>query len=521
MRKQRDGQVAMYDMKVKTPPMASKRRSWTGRLKDRFKSSAGQYGTVVVSSNSGGVESHMAGPGEDWTSAWVTHPHLQEGHHAPSVPSLQGSVFVAANFVYDYRKKYGLDPANGWMATPAVGSIAIRRTTDWTATRGLYPVRTSPVFRAADPSMEVGPMSERKATVQTKMAEDHYGTYEFRAADVNQNIRQMRENKQQQQQHRVSVSHAAAPPLPTSVPPPLYLSDDDADDGESDASDESPPQTTVAVDRPGLIVSGQRICILTGQDSPAAIKVEKVSLKVEFQRSCPLRRSLSDRARPKMAAPASFHDTTRLTQKTRSRGSLHDLFGLSPPEPLTIPVTTTSAASPPTPPTPQSPNNRRKTIVRPTEPPPPPPPPTPVYAGLSIKVGTGPESPTNDTPPPPPPPVAPPRRIYRHSKTDNDSLPRDSSANKSASESAASVPVTPLPTLDLSPGITSWAGRPLIGQVNYSFPLKQISICTFEGSPDTTHQLSFSFSADGELDSLVWPPASPARVRSLRRCQRR
>ncbi|EFX70397.1 hypothetical protein DAPPUDRAFT_328299 [Daphnia pulex] len=490
MRKQRDGQVAMYDMKVKTPPMASKRRSWTGRLKDRFKSSAGQYGTVVVSSNSGGVESHMAGPGEDWTSAWVTHPHLQEGHHAPSVPSLQGSVFVAANFVYDYRKKYGLDPANGWMATPAVGSIAIRRTTDWTTTRGLYPVRTSPVFRAADPSMEVGPMSERKAIVQSKMAEDHYGTYEFRAADVNQNIRQMRENKQQQQQqqHRVSVSHAA-PPLPTSVPPPLYLSDDDADDGESDASDESPPQTTVAVDRPGLIVSGQRICILTGQDSPAAIKAEKVCLKVEFQRSCPLRRSLSDRARPKMAAPASFHDTTRLTQKTRSRGSLHDLFGLSPPDPLTIPVTTT-ATPPEPPPAPLSPNNRRKTIVRPTEPPPPPPPPTPVYAGVSIKVGTGPESPDDDTPPPPPP-VAPPRRIYRHSKTDNDSLPRDSSA--------ASVPVTPLPTLDLSPGITSWAGRPLIGQV----PL----------SPDTTPTVVFSFGR--------WHDSLVCHRCARRRCERR
>jgi hypothetical protein len=65
------------------------------------------------------------------------------------------------------------------------------------------------------------------------------------------------------------------------------------------------------------------------------------------------------------------------------------------------------------------------------------------------------------------PPVAPPRRIYRHSKTDNDSLPRDSSI-KSATNESTSVPVTPTtsPTLDLSPGITSWAGRPLIGQVN-------------------------------------------------------
>lgn len=443
MRKQRD-HVAMYDMKVTTPPMVNKRRSWTGRLKDRFKSSTGQYGTVVVSNT---VESHMTGSGEDWTSAWVTHPHLQEGHHAPSVPSLQGSVFVAANFVYDYRNKYGMDPANGWMATPAVGSIAIRRTTDWAATRGLYPVRTSPVFRNADPSMDPVQKNERKTSA--KMAADNYGTFEFRAADVNQNIRQMREQKQ----HKVSVSQMI-PPLPTSPPPQIYPSDEDTNDEDSDGS-ESHPQTTVAVDRPGLIVSGQRICILTGQDSPTAIHAEKVSLKVEFQRNCPLRRSLSDRARPVMAEPASFQDTTRLTHKTRSRGSLHDLFGLSPPEPLHIIIP--AAVATPVPSTPQSPSNRRKTIVRPTDPPPPPPPPTPLPTGLCIAIG---RSENNEIPP-----VAPPRRIYRHSKTDSDSLPRDLSAKPSSDP--PSVPVTP--TLDLSPGITSWAGRPLIGQVRPFF----------------------------------------------------
>ena len=114
----------MYDMKVKTPPMANKRRSWTDRLKDRFKSSAG--GSAGLGDSS--VQS--CGPADDWTAAWVTHPHLQEGHHAPSVPSLQGSVFVAANFVYDYRQKYGLqDPgANGWMANPAVESTGPRST---------------------------------------------------------------------------------------------------------------------------------------------------------------------------------------------------------------------------------------------------------------------------------------------------------------------------------------------------------------------------------------------------------
>ena len=430
----------MYDMKVKTPPMANKRRSWTGRLKDRFKSSAG--GSAGLGDSS--VQS--CGPADDWTAAWVTHPHLQEGHHAPSVPSLQGSVFVAANFVYDYRQKYGLqDPgANGWMANPAVGSVAVRRTTtDWTTTRGLYPAAmnsSSPVFRTD--AMDSGRI--------TKVSCD-YSAYEFKAADVNQNIRQMR------QHHKVSVSHTTVPPppLPASPPPPHHLSDFESsgeDSQEEEEEEDSHPQTTVAVDRPGLIVSGQRICILTGQDSPASsIQAEKVSLKVEFQRSCPLRRSLSDRARPKMAAPASFHDTTRLTQKTRSRGSLHDLFGITPPHPEPLQITIPAATD-------KTPVNRRKTIVRPTEPPPPPPPPT----GICILIGSNPED---------VPPVAPPRRVYRYSKADSDSLTLTSSV-KSGSDTPTTVPVTPtsppppLPTLDLSPGVTSWAGRPLIGQVS-------------------------------------------------------
>ncbi len=443
-------------MKVKTPPMANKRRSWTGRLKDRFKSSAG--GTAM---GLNGGESPVPGPTDDWTSAWVTHPHLQEGHHAPSVPSLQGSVFVAANFVYDYRQKYGLDPANGWMATPSVGSIAIRRTTDWSTTRGLYPVRTSPVFRT-DP-MDSGRIQ--------KVSVDYSSAFEFKAADVNQNIRQMREI----QQHKVSVSHTTVPPLPTSPPPQLRLSDDDDFDESNSSSssnseeseEDSHPQTTVAVDRPGLIVSGQRICILTGQDSsPTAIQAEKVSLKVEFQRSCPLRRSLSDRARPKMAAPASFHDTTRLTQKTRSRGSLHDLFGISPPEPLQISsIAAPSGSNTIAAPTSHTPVSRRKTIVRPTEPPPPPPPPP--LTGICIAVGS-PESSYGETADVPP--VAPPRRVYRHSKADSDSLTRASSVKSGSDTTSVPVTPTPVPTLDLSPGVTSWAGRPLIGQVTNNNP---------------------------------------------------
>lgn len=459
----------MYDMKVKTPPLANKRRSWTGRLKDRFKSSAGGGSGHGGMAGSSGSESPV--PVDDWTSAWVTHPHLQEGHHAPSVPSLQGSVFVAANFVYDYRQKYGLDPASGWMAAPTVGSLAMRRTADWTATRGPYPVRTSPVFRTVDPPIDVSRLV--KATNSAPV--ENYSSYEFKAADVNQNIRQMRENKQ----HKVSVGQVV-PPLPTSPPPRLCLFDDGEDedvDGDDDSNqdskvddsdadssnDDTHPQTTVAVDRPGLIVSGQRICILTGQDSPSAIQAEKVSLRVEFQRCSQLRRSLSDRARPKMAAPAYFQDTTRLTQKTRSRGSLHDLFGLPPPEPLhiTIPVTEKDAPSATPLTTRETPISRRKTIVRPTEPPPPPPlPPAPIECRIEVR-SAGVEEHV-DTPP-----VAPPRRVYRHSKADNGSLTRASSV-KSGSDSTASVPATPTPiaTLDLSPGVTSWAGRPLSGQVN-------------------------------------------------------
>lgn len=432
--------TVMYEMKAKAPPLANKRRSWTGRLKDRFKSSAGHH----VNSDESPVSCV-----EDWTTAWVTHPHLQEGHHAPSVPSLQGSVFVAANFVYDYRQKYGLDPANGWMPTPTAGSVAVRRTTsDWAASRGLYPHRTSPIFRT-DPSD--GRMDVRPAAAKPT---ENYSSFEFRAADVNQNIRQMWENKQ----HKVSISHTSAPPLPSSPPPLLQHSDQEETDESGDESNEEDdhPQTTVAVDRPGLIVSGQRICILTGQDSPKAIQsTEKVCLKVEFQRNCALRRSLSDRARPKMVAP-SFNDTTRLTQKTRSRGSLHDLFAVSPPEPLhiTIPVAIPAVS------TSQTPSNRRKTIVRPSQPPPPPPS-CCITIGPQVQTDNAEQESTT-------PPVAPPRRVYRNTnKADSDSLKRASSV-KSSSDST-SVPVTPTPVspLDLSPGITSWAGRPLIGQVSF------------------------------------------------------
>lgn len=462
-------------MKAKAPGLAphTKRRSWTGRLKDRFKSSTmvnsnGHQNGMAVGH---GGDELMTVAGDDWTTAWVTHPHLQEGHHAPSVPSLQGSVFVAANFVYDYRQKYAMDQ-NGWMASPSVGSVAVRRTTDWTTTRGLYPVRKSPVFRSvAEPIAAADPTLASAAPYSSQ--------YEFRAADVNQNIRQniqmrgMKQHHQHQQPHYQRSKSSGVGPLTMSPTPPL--SSDDEDEANQNSCDEeedgdsSHLETTVAVDRPGLIVSGQRICILTGQDSSvSAIHQQpkqqpaetKVSLKVEFQRNHPLRRSLSDRVRPQMASPANFHDTTRLTQKARSRGSLHDLFGVSQSHSeslrLASPAGSTQNIG--------ALSNRRKTIVRPTEPPPPPPPPPPssIPCGLPASQDTG-----HDMVEVSVAPVAPPRRVYRHCKTDSDSSTRTSTSGHSGSESPGSVPLTPVatPTLDLSPGVISWAGRPLIGQV--------------------------------------------------------
>lgn len=185
-----------------------------------------------------------------------------------------------------------------------------------------------------------------------------------------------------------------------------------------------------------------------------------------------------------MAAPASFHDTTRLTQKTRSRGSLHDLFGLSPPEPLQINIPGPAGQ------TFQTPVNRRKTIVRPTEPPPPPP--LPVSAGLCITVGSPESDETAGIPP-----VAPPRRVYRHSKADSDSLTRASSVKSSSDTPSVPVTPTPVPTLDLSPGVTSWAGRPLSGQVKVG------------SVRSVRHFFNFlfylHFFLDGELDGLVRP----------------
>lgn len=323
------------------------RRSWTGRLKDRFRSSSSAH-------HSGrNAADELADDGaafDDWT--WASKPHM-EGHHAPSVASLHGgSVFVAANFVYDYRLKYGVDrkSSNGPHMT-------------------LQAVPSSP-----ESSSSYSSACGRSRSRASRPSEES----QFRAADVNQNIRR-----------RVQSASRRNKKSP---------------EGPEDDEDLPPPETTVAVDRPGLVVSGQRICILTGEEpviradeGAAEAAGGKVSLRVEFQRGSALRRSLSESRRRTSGGPngggsrvvirpaVQFHDTTRLMVKSRSRGSIQDLFDSEPfqsPPPL------------PTSPPPALPGGTlRRTISRPVDPPPPPP--------------------TSDENPP----VAPPRRIYRNPKT--------------------------------------------------------------------------------------------------------
>ena len=101
----------MYE--VKTPssgnggiPGGNKRRSWAGRLRDRFK---GRPAAEAAAAAGRGAVTE-----DEWLlDPWIAkhHPHLHDGHHAQPLPALQGSVFVAANFVYDCRQQYGIDAA--------------------------------------------------------------------------------------------------------------------------------------------------------------------------------------------------------------------------------------------------------------------------------------------------------------------------------------------------------------------------------------------------------------------------
>lgn len=172
----------------------------------------------------------------------------------------------------------------------------------------------------------------------------------------------------------------------------------------------------------------------------------------EFDRSCTLRRSLSDRVAVPMANPARFQDTTKLSQKSRSRGSLHNLFRMTAGR-------RNSGSSGADGPTAATPSGRfpLTRIMRPKIPPPPP----PAYASAFRA-----EEPAL-TPAPPvttavAPPVAPPRRIFRFSRADLDTL------SQCLSHPPRSVDSSPEVTeaVDPSSAVTSWACRPLSGQVN-------------------------------------------------------
>ena len=301
---------------------------------------------------------------------------------------------------------------------------------------------------------------------------------QFRATDVNQNLGH--------------VTKVPANERPKCSPLSDYATincnnNNKSNSGQEEVTVNDPegsahPQTTVAVDRPGLLVSGQRICIFTGQDEHNVKRIEsqhpeqghitKVILRVTgdttpratcssqvatFQRNCPLRRSLSDRVAPKMATVANFNDTTRLHQRTRSRGSLHELFqsaASSSAEGLDAEAsdkaTKLESAKPPL----GHPalSSRFLSPTRPTEPPPPPPTCRPDESQEAEEAA----------------PVAPPRRIFRYSKAELDAFGRRLSATKSKSSDDQESAESAAQVVALSPGITlgsSWVGRPLSGQM--------------------------------------------------------
>ena len=498
----------MYE--VSSPPAINKRRSWTGRLRDRLKSSTSRPAEddrrhQVVNRDD-----------DEWMDPWAS-PKLLEGHraktHAQPVPTLQGSVFVAANFVYDYRQKYVADPNSGggggggggggaWMAGPGAPHLpppappaviyqqcGADQTVDWSAGRGMRPRSRSrarnceyetvgrTVFRS-DSGRSNAELPYDRADLErlhSGMTQPVSRT-QFRATDVNQNLGH--------------VTKVPANERPKCSPLSDYATincnnNNKSNSGQEEVTVNDPegsahPQTTVAVDRPGLLVSGQRICIFTGQDEHNVKRIEsqhpeqghitKVILRVTgdttpratcssqvatFQRNCPLRRSLSDRVAPKMATVANFNDTTRLHQRTRSRGSLHELFqSAASAEGLDAEAsdkaTKLESAKPPL----GHPalSSRFLSPTRPTEPPPPPPTCRPDESQEAEEAA----------------PVAPPRRIFRYSKAELDAFGRRLSATKSKSSDDQESAESAAQVVALSPGITlgsSWVGRPLSGQM--------------------------------------------------------
>ena len=247
----------MYEVK----PVAndvSKRRSWTGRLRDRLRGRS--------ASEASAVRAVTPSAEEEWSEPWLSHhPHLHDGHHAQPLPSLQGSVFVAANFVYDCRQKYAVDPSStsAWIpptyapAATVAGPIVHHHhkghvMPEWGTTRVVYNRSRPPLLRINSGRKAEGAQLRK----QPMLLSPGDLVTQFRAEDINLNLQQL-----------IPVGGRSADEAADRT----ESSSDSADDSES-----SHPQTTVAVDRPGLSVSGQRICILTGQDPDPVIRIESI-----------------------------------------------------------------------------------------------------------------------------------------------------------------------------------------------------------------------------------------------------
>ena len=163
---------------------------------------------------------------------------------------------------------------------------------DWGTTRTAYGRPRPTLFRD-----DAG--SNRK---QPELSRCEQQVTQFCAEDVNLNLQQL-------QNLRI----------------PIYRNPAAQEPEESDESDteSSHPQTTVAVDRPGLSISGQRICILTGQDPDPVTRVEtehpeqgfvsKVILKVNQPLPAP--------PLPKTAPPPL--PTTRKSTSTQTESNFY------------------------------------------------------------------------------------------------------------------------------------------------------------------------------------------------------
>ena len=405
----------VYETATQQQQQQQQRRSWAGRLRDRLKPCR----------SSGDARDVLGAPSDDWMiDEWLQSAKLHEGHHIKPVPSLQGSVFVAANFVYDYRQKHAA---------------------------GVDPVLWSPTTPPPAPITYSAPC---KSTTRCRSAWDFQnGRHSEVAADARDAAKSGAVRRTVSDSRRVDVGDIGGG-ISIVFPEPQMTSDHH-------------PQTTVAIDRPGLLVSGQRICILTGhepekqdcysqvnnhahvdqdahdaqdghvasardaQDGHVAARIESCgsaekghvtrlvlgSSLEPFERSCPLRRSFSDRQNHR-TPPGSMAGRRSPSQQ---RVSLLSFF--------------------------ENPSAFDEED-----------PPAPAMASAT-------------------PPVAPPRRIFRYSKADLETLGRHLSAAKTSKScqspgttvetppATPATPETPVGACRTTPlrgtmiSWTAWAGR--------------------------------------------------------------